>query len=197
MQRLCDDIHHQEPCRSAWRSWGEGHKVQKLWIIFVKLTLWWFWPLFSQGDRPLQLHAGRLPPLVLPGPDFLTAILINFQESTKKEGSAFNCLIHFVNFSYGTPWKEDDLASALSLDIKYISNELLTDSIYEIEFSLRECTWLWNIFAASRIILHPCNPLSSPLFILEKKYTIFLWFNITEIDFQGAVPNWSWNNFHW
>ena len=130
MQRLCDVIHHQEPCRSAWRSWGEGHKDQKLWIIFVKLTVWWFWPLFSQGDRPLQLHAGRLPPLVLPGPDFLTAILINFQESTKKEGLAFNCLIHFVNFSYGTPWKEDDLVSALSLDIKYISNELLTDSIY-------------------------------------------------------------------
>ena len=71
MQRLCDDIHHQEPCRSAWRSWGEGHKVQKLWSIFVKLTVWWF---FSQGDRPLQLHAGRRPHLVLPGPDFLTTI---------------------------------------------------------------------------------------------------------------------------
>ena len=115
----------------------------------------------------------------------------------RKEGLAFNCLIHCVNFSCGTPWKEDDLANALSLDIKYISNELLTDFISEIEFSVRECTWLWNIFAASRIILHPCNPLSSPLFILEKKYTIFLWFNITEIDFQGAAPNWSWNNFHW
>ena len=115
----------------------------------------------------------------------------------RKEGLAFNCLIHCVNFSCGTPWKADDLANALSLDIKYISNELSTDFISEIKFSVRECTWLWNIFAASRIILHPCNPLSSPLFILEKKYTIFLWFNITEIDFQGAAPNWSWNNFHW
>ena len=85
MQRLCDDIHHQEPCRSAWRSWGEGHKVQKLWIIFVKLTVWWFWPLSPQGDRPLQLHARRLPHLVLPGPEFLTTILINFQESTKEK----------------------------------------------------------------------------------------------------------------
>ena len=55
---------------------------------------------------------------------------------------AFDCLIHFVNFSCGTPWKADDLANALSLDIKYISNELSTDFISEIKFSVRECTWL-------------------------------------------------------